>query len=380
VNRCTAAAASVAVLALGFGGCGGGGGGGVNGETVTAYVSLPLRGPEALAGEGAANGVKLALGRAGGRVGGLRVRAIYLDDTRGGRWSLARSGANARRASEDSAAIGYIGDLDSGATRASLPITNQAGMVQISPGSTAIDLTRLPPVGGAGPDRYRPSGDQTFARVVPDDDVQARAAALWAMRVGAKRVASLSDGSDVGRGMALEFRQAASVLGLGVGGPADADLVYYGGTAEGLAAALRDAGRVPVIGSEALLGPAVERPAAGIAGRIQVTSSFLAPSLLPAKGQGFVRAYRKRFRRPPDPAASYGYEAMSLLLDAIRRAGDGGDDRGAVVDEVLSTTDRHSVLGSYSIDGNGDTTLDTVSGYRVSDGVPVFPVRLKPPR
>ncbi len=67
---------------------------------------------------------------------------------------------------------------------------------------------------------------------------------------------------------------------------------------------------------------------------------------------------------------------MGLLLDAIRRAGGDGDDRGAVADEVLSTQDRRSVLGTYSIDGNGDTTLDGVSGYRVSDGLPVFPVEL----
>ena len=68
------------------------------------------------------------------------------------------------------------------------------------------------------------------------------------------------------------------------------------------------------------------------------------------------------------------------MLDAIHRAGPNGDDRGAVTDEVLSTHDRHSVLGTYSIDANGDTTLGTVSGYRVSDGLPVFPTPLKASR
>ena len=82
----------------------------------------------------------------------------------------------------------------------------------------------------------------------------------------------------------------------------------------------------------------------------------------------------------PIPAAAYGYESMALLLDAIHRAGAKGDDRGAVIDEVLSTHDRHSVLGTYSIDGNGDTTLRAVSGYRISDGLPVFPVELNPRR
>ena len=92
-----------------------------------------------------------------------------------------------------------------------------------------------------------------------------------------------------------------------------------------------------------------------------------------------MRTYRRQFGTA-NPAAAYGYESMALLLDAIHRAGPSGDDRNAVIDEVLSTHDRHSVLGTYSIDGNGDTTLDTVSGYRISDGLPVFPVKLEAPR
>jgi branched-chain amino acid transport system substrate-binding protein len=381
VNRCVAAAASVAALALAVGGCGDGGTDGkAHGETLTVYVSAPLHGERAAEGRAIIEGAKLALAEASGGAGRLKVRAVYLDDTLGGRWSLARTAANARQAAEDVTAIGYIGDLDSGATRASLPITNQAEMVQISPGSTAVDLTRLPPVGNGDPDRYQPSGKRTFARVVPADDLQARAAAVWAERMGAKRVAVVSDGTDFGRGLGFEFRHAAASLGLAVGPVANADLVYYGGSSGGIVAAPRVAPDASVIGSDALLSPALLRATAAIAGRLYVTSPFIDPSLLPPQGQRFRRAYRKRFRRSPNPAAAYGYESMALLLDAIRRAGGDGDDRHAVIDEVLSTQDRHSVLGAYSIDGNGDSTLDTVSGYRISDGLPVFPVELKAPR
>jgi branched-chain amino acid transport system substrate-binding protein len=381
VNRRMAAIASVAALALAAGGCGGGGSGGnAQGETLTSYVSVPLHGERAAEGRAIVDGAKLALAEARGRVGGLRVRAVFLDDTSDGVWSLARSAANARQAAEDVTAIGYIGDLDSGATRSSLPITNQAEMVQISPGSSAVDLTRLPPVGDGDPDRYQPGDRRTFARVVPADDVQGRAAAVWAQRMGAKRVAVVNDGTDFGRGLGLEFRHAAASLGLAVGTVANADLVYYGGSLGGTGAAPRVPTGASVIGSDALLSPAPLRSTTAIAGRLYVTSPLIDPSLLPPQGQRFRRAYRQRFRRSPNPAAAYGYESMSLLLDAIRRAGDEGDDRHAVIDEVLSTQDRHSVLGTYSIDGNGDTTLDTVSGYRVSDGLPVFPIQLVAPR
>jgi hypothetical protein len=167
-----------------FAGCGGGGGGGP--ATRTVYVSLPLHGTRAAEGRAAAAGVRRALARSGGRVGDLTIRAIYLDDTGGGpKWTPVATAVNARRATEDSRTIGFIGDLDSGATRVSLPITNQAEIVQISPGATAVDLTRNTP-SGLGPDRYRPSGTRTFARVVPPDDVQARAAEMLAKELGGR--------------------------------------------------------------------------------------------------------------------------------------------------------------------------------------------------
>jgi branched-chain amino acid transport system substrate-binding protein len=398
VNRRASAILGVAALALAVGGCAGDGGGG-RGETLTVYVSAPLHGARAAAGRAIVNGAKLALADAGGRIGPLRMRAVYLDDTEGGRWSLARSAGNARRAAQDVTAIGFLGDLDSGATRASLPITNEAEMVQISPGSTAVNLTRLPPVGASDPDRYRPGGKQTFARVVPADDVQARAAAVWAKRMGLTGIEAVSGGSVFGQVMVDEFTAAADRLGMKVARPRGGeqglrsslagaapsiDGAYFGGTPGSATAAFRAGAaarpNLRLLGSDALLDPAFLRVAGQVADRLRLTSPFLDPSLLPPEGQRFLRAYRGRFGQPANPAAAYGYEAIALLLDAIRRAGDDGDDRGAVLNQVLSTRNRHSVLGTYSIDGNGDTTLDAVSGYRIADGLPVFPVTLHAPR
>jgi branched-chain amino acid transport system substrate-binding protein len=63
---------------------------------------------------------------------------------------------------------------------------------------------------------------------------------------------------------------------------------------------------------------------------------------------------------------------MSVALEAIKRAGDKGDDREAVIDAFFKIKDRDSVLGKYSIDENGDTTLPDFGGYRVEDGTLVF--------
>ena len=157
-------------------GCGGGDDGG-EGGTVTVYVSVPQTGERAAEGRAVIAGARDALADADGRAGDLAVRAVYLDDTAGtGRWDLAATGANARRAVEDASAVGFIGNLDSGATRVSLPITNQADLVQISPGATAPDLTRRVSA-ELEPGRYRPSDEQTFARLVPAGEAVAVCAA-----------------------------------------------------------------------------------------------------------------------------------------------------------------------------------------------------------
>ena len=70
---------------------------------------------------------------------------------------------------------------------------------------------------------------------------------------------------------------------------------------------------------------------------------------------------------------------MAVALDSIRRAGNRGDDRDAVVDAFFGTQDRDSVLGTYSIDDVGDTTLTALAGYRISDGRPVFANPLRVP-
>ena len=385
--------AALLVLALGVAGCEGDSGTGdeVRGTTLTVYVSVPLHGPRAAEGRAVVGGAKLALAENGGEVGELEVQAVYLDDSggRGSGWNPVATADNARQAAEDVTAIGYIGELDSGATRTSLPITNQAEMAQISPGSTAVDLTRTSPV-GPGPERLQPD-ELTFVRLPAADDVQAQGAALFASRLGLRELLLLTDGSPFGMGVGDEFRAAAAQLGVTVAGravriPAQQLVLdtgvngfYYAGDVDRATGALRAAGPVdrPFIGSDALLDPRFLGKVGPFSAEVRITSSLREPSRLPPAGQRFVHDYRQQFGRAPLPAAAYGYEAMALLLDAIRRAGDEGEDRATVIERLFATTDRRSILGTYSVLGSGDTTLDEISVYRVSDGVPALVTELR---
>lgn len=125
-----------------IGGCGGDGGVS-GGATVSVYVSAPLRGPEASAGRALCAGARAELARDGGGAGDVRVRLLCLDASgAGGAWTLARVGANARRAVEDSTAVAYIGEPDRRARRQSRPIVEAAGIAELAgyPGSAAMGL------------------------------------------------------------------------------------------------------------------------------------------------------------------------------------------------------------------------------------------------
>lgn len=385
-------------------------------EGLRVYVSAPLRGPLGEQGRAIRDGANLALEEAaeGGAEGPATAGHRFFDDSddSGRGWSAAETARNARRATSDSAAAAYVGELSSGATRVSLPITNGARLAQVSAASTAIDLAAPFPGSDEVPEFAQPSGERTFARVIPDDRVQARAGAAWAVELGAHTALVVSDGSEFGDAVAGEFAEAAAEGGIALvdaGGPnieRDADgaisgpaaalaraaraerpqLVYYGGGPRAALATLQRvaeaAPRATIMASDALLLDAGFLARAGaFESRLALTAAAQDPRQLPGEGQRFARRYQGEYGRAPDPYAAYGYEAAALVLDAIARAADqdGVVDRGAVVEAVLATRDRRSVLGTYSIDEVGNTTLDRLSGYRVGAGRPRFATPLRAP-
>jgi branched-chain amino acid transport system substrate-binding protein len=316
---------------------------------VAVYVSLPLTGPRGADGREAADGARLALGEAQGRAGSLQVRAHFLDDAKGRRWDPVAVGANARTAVQDHTTAAYIGELDSEPTRSSAPITNQAGIAQVSPGAGAVDLTG--PAAGYpdSPDRYRPSGDVSFARTVPSDEVVVDAAAAWASGLGATSAAVTSDGSPFENLAATEFKTAAAAHGIRVseGKPPGPVAVAPGGATR----AVYDprSARLTVYGETT---------------QTLELSAELDPKVLP--GKDFDTRFAQRFHRNPGPYAAYGYEAMALVLQGIGEAGtDGSSFRDNVRNAVIGAHRDGTVLGSYAITSDGDTTDCMIQRYRL---------------
>jgi branched-chain amino acid transport system substrate-binding protein len=304
---------------------------------VKVYVSLPLTGPHGPEGRDAADGARLALEQAQGKAGSIQVRATYLDDAKGKVWDPVAVGANARQAVQDSSAAAYIGELDSEPTRASVPITNDAGLVQVSPGAGGVDLTQPATGYPDSPDRYRPSGTPNFARTVPADTVVADAAANWVSELGATAALAGSDGSAFANLAAAEFRAAAGEHG-----------IQIGPTVHGRKVALYSA-----VDEDFTFG-----------GQTYAVSAELDPSRLP--GRDFVAHFQHRFHRAPGPYAAYGYEAIGLVLQAIDGAGtDASSFRDNVRNGVFGAQRDGTVLGSYSITTEGDTTECAIQRYRI---------------
>ena len=89
------------------------------------------------------------------------------------------------------------------------PVLGEAGVVQVSPGSTATSLTRGANAVTAPLRQY-----QTFFRTVATDAVQGPAAATYLSRTENKRrVAVVSDGKTYGDGIAEEFAKQLATQG-----------------------------------------------------------------------------------------------------------------------------------------------------------------------
>jgi branched-chain amino acid transport system substrate-binding protein len=386
-------------LLAGCAGSGGGGGSTVSGDVLRIYSSQPLKGrlgDQALA---IVRGERLALADAGGRVGKRRVELLAFDDAdpETGTWDPGLVSANARKAAQDDKTIAYLGEMDTGASAVSIPILNETDILEVSPTDTVAGFTREKGANPGEPDKYYPTRDRNFARLVPPDDVQAAALLTLMQDERATRAFVVSDGKLYGQELGRQVTRGARAKGVDVVKAQTVDLedADLGKLASEIAASGADA--FVYTGDLQANTPALFRAVAAAAPKIKlfgpgavaddvfaaqlgpaagprtfITAPWLALKDYPPEARKVARRYEERYRTPMPAQGLYGYEAMSAVLAAIERAGKDGNDRGEVIDEMLKTRGRSSVLGTYSIDENGDTSIKRYGSYRVRDGSLVF--------
>jgi branched-chain amino acid transport system substrate-binding protein len=360
----------------------------VRGDTLVVYASAPGHGVSSAAGDAALAGARRALGDAGGRAGGRRVELVRLSANEPGDavWDPATIEAGAKRAADDPRAIAYIGELDLGGSAVSLPVTNKAGLLQVSPTDGLTSLTAAPPGRPrAGPERYYPADSQSFLRLVPSDLEVADALLRLARRRGAGRIAVLHTEGFAERELAgilatrlrRSGRPPVDVERVrdDAGAPAAvvADIAeerpqavllsaVRGAAATALLGALADRlPDVPVLAAGGLAPP----PPVGRAPRsASAVTGVLPATAQPRRGRRLLRSLGRR-GAPARPELLYGYDAMRLVLDAIDS---GGPDRRRVRRRALAPTARSGVSGRFQVSRSGAVAGRPLALLELADG------------
>lgn len=368
-------------------------------KTIKIGIDLPLSGADAATGIPTRNGAVLAIEEANakGVPGGYTFAAYDLDDAVQGAHDPAQGAQNVKSFVADDAVLGTIGPFNSSVAQAQIPITNDAGLVQISPATTSTGLTM-------GPDavKLRASHPDTIAffRVCTTDDRQGAAGARFARKLGLAKAFVIDDNETYGKDLADVFeaqfvRGGGRVLGhehltkgqndykalLTKAHALAPDLVFYGGTTVTGGALLRKQmadtglGSVAFVGGDGISDLEFISSAGASANGVYYTVAAPETSKL-ASARAFVAAYRKRWNASVGPYSANAFTATNLEIAAIEKAmaASGGKmpTRGAVLANVAATKGFVSPIGTVGFDRNGDTTAPIVSLYEISGGKPTF--------
>lgn len=335
--------------------------------------------------------IKHVLARRDFRAGDLRIGYQSCNDTVGDEpfhAGLCERNARTYAAAED--VLGVIGPWNSGCAEVQLPTLSRraAGpLAMVSPANTYAGLTKASDDPRA-PGVYYPDGARNYVRVVPPDDLQGKAVALLAKRIGAESVVSVSEPDGYGQGMSVPFIAEAQRLGLRAKdfewrrqttyaplarrvAARKPGLVYLAGVpgnnGRRLLVDLRSkvGPDVVFVGGDAW--PAVPPAELGQAGEgLMMAINGVPTELLPPAGRSFLRAFGKpAFVVRGALGAPEAAQAAEVLLDAIGRS-DGS--RASVVDELFKTDVKDGILGSFKFDRNGDIDPASVGLFRIANG------------
>ena len=178
---------------------------------------LPMQGGSADQSKSTNNAIKLLLKQMNNTAGEFSVGFREYDNSTAakGSWDDAQCAKNAQAhvAAKDEVAV--MGTYNSGCAKIIVPVLNQdpeGPMVMVSNANTNPGLTKAWDPGE--PEKYYPTGERNYFRVVTTDDNQGNAAAEFAKSIGVKRVYVLNDRQTYGIGVARSFTSAAKALGL----------------------------------------------------------------------------------------------------------------------------------------------------------------------
>lgn len=364
--------------------------------TLRIGVDLPVSGADAAIGIPTQNGAVLAIEQANKRgfAGGkYKLDASLLDDAVQGKHDPAAGAQNVKTFIADSSVMAMVGPFNSNVAKSEIPLTNDAGLAQISPSNTNDGLTV-----GEDAKKLRTAHPDvnTYFRVCTKDSRQGSALATFAQKLGFKKIFIIDDNETYGKGLADNFEASFKGVGTVLGHEhitanqqdfkalltkvhsTNPDAVFFGGNTSTGGGLLRrqmaDVGMraTPFMGGDGISDTDEFVKEAGPMAQ-NVYYSFAAPDAekLPS-AQAFVAAYKARFKSSVGPYSANAYAATQIIIAAIEQAlkesGGKVPTRAVVLKYIAATRDFPTPIGKIGFDANGDTTAPILTLKRLLPG------------
>ncbi|HEV8190672.1 MAG TPA: branched-chain amino acid ABC transporter substrate-binding protein [Ktedonobacterales bacterium] len=401
-TRVTSVVGAALMLIWVLAGCGGSSAGGGNKNIVIATL-LPVSGTSAALGLPTQYGTDLAVSQNKDLGSGytLTVQNENYQGASGADPAAATAAAN--KLINDPKVIAMVGPFNSGITKVTMPITNSAGLVSISPANTnpGLTLREYAAANSYNFDLLHPAGKpDAYFRLPGNDVVQGKvdAAIISGAPISAKSVYVIDDNTVYGKGLANFFTTSFQATGGTVldrqsftaqqvssaGSFADTikaknpDAVFFGGTTDSGVGAVKKAlvskgFTKPWVGGDGIADDSAWLQTAGD-GAGDTYGSVAAPdpaSLSNAAAQKFVTDYKAFVSGKPNNDL-VGYSAMSydsamIIITAVKSLISAGKDvtRANVRDQIAGIN-YSGVTGQVSFDANGDNAGPKVFAiYRV---------------
>jgi branched-chain amino acid transport system substrate-binding protein len=342
------------------------------GAPIKIGVSVPLSGSNADAGLDELHGAQLSADAANANGGALgrRIEIVSADDA-----CDAQQGVTAARNLVDEGVVAVTGYYCSSAAIPASAVLHDAGVALIAAASTNPQLTEQ-------------GFDNVFRTIGRDDEQGPFAANFMVTALKAHRIAIVHDNTVYAKGLAEATRQALSgkpgvqIVFFDAITPGEKDftavltrikslkpdVLYFTGyyPEGGLLAAQFRGLQVPGVfmAGDANNDPTFIKEAGPAAEGVIVTSAPLADFLPTARE--YIAAYEKKYGRPPAAFSPYEYDAVSIVIAAIRRAHSA--DRGAVIKAIAATKDFKGVTGTISFTPKGDRVGILYMALRIKSG------------
>jgi len=341
---------------------------------VVVYVGVPLTGFQANAGQTVLGGVRLAAAEANrsGGLDGYKIVVRGLDDESDDGVAVDNIKTIQDALDKGDKVLGVIGHLNSGQTIATMEQYSKMPFVVITPTASEVSITQ--------------KGYKNFFRINASDNVQADTLTRFlTQKLAAKSVAVIYNDSSYGKGLATEMKNRLASAGAKVAldlmikegqstftaelpkiKSAGADAIFYAGyeteTPYLREALVTNGVNVPMVaGDGAFLSVTIDESNGTAEG--MYISSF-APSPKSIASASWIEAYQAVESRNPDTYSVNGYVAMSVLLDAAKKAGSQSWDK--IADALRSSTFK-TIIGDLHYQPTGDLVDAHIWMYQVTN-------------